>query len=167
MAKIPHLSHQTAKLIPYPATTKTLPSFVFVYSFEAPASASNLGNLYIVVELLTGQTAGQEICDLIARSLGEHYYNHATAETEVETQFEFAVKKVNGLLKGFDDARYGQILTSLSGVVAVLSDDQLVSARAGAANICLYRGEGLHFLFSRKRSEETNRNFWFTNIAHG
>lgn len=167
MAATPHLSHSIAQLIPYPPTSRqAVPSYVFVYHFAAPAQASELGDLVIVIETLVNQRTGREICDLIADSVGQKYYNR-DLESDLESRFESAVKVLNTQIRGFEMPKGGALGESLSGVIAVVIDDELLAARAGSANTVLCRHQKLHWIFEETGHNAPAGRTAFRELAHG
>jgi len=64
---------RTARLVPYVKRPKQVPSFVTTYTYEPMAGepGDDLGNLYVVTEVLVSGRASEEVADLILETAGD------------------------------------------------------------------------------------------------
>ncbi len=168
MPRIPSLTHQAAKLVPYPSDNKHQPVFELVHDFEPPTELAKLGNLYIVAEFLTSASHGQQIGELIIRSLTKSYYQTGDSALSAEARFEAAIKQLNRRLRELVAEGKDQSLAGASAIVAIVTDDELLLARGGGAGAMLLRDDKLHHLFGHDHESGTTPDrSLFTSFAHG
>lgn len=168
MPRIPSLTHQAAKLVPYPSDDKHQPVYELVHDFEPPAELARFGNLYIVAELLTGASHAQQIGELIIRTLTKSYYYDGDPALSAETRFEATIKQLNRRLRELVAEGNDQSLVGASAIVAIVTDDELLLARGGGAGALLLRDDKLHHLFGHDHeSGNSSDKSLFTGFAHG
>jgi hypothetical protein len=87
----------TARLVPYVKRPKQVASFVTAYTYEPlpDEPGAELGNLYVVMEVLVSGRASEEVADLVIETIGDQYYNQATPGSDSLERFEAAVKACN------------------------------------------------------------------------
>ncbi|HSX01703.1 MAG TPA: hypothetical protein VLI05_00125 [Candidatus Saccharimonadia bacterium] len=139
---MPELITHTARLVPYAKRPKQVPSYVTAYSYEPMPDdpGANLGNLFVVVEVLVSGRTSEEIADLIIETLGDRYYNEANESADALGRFEAAVKAANHELAEYVNQGNAAWIGKLSAVVAVQVGEQLHLAQTGSAEAFLYRG---------------------------
>ncbi|MBW3538054.1 hypothetical protein KY386_01005 [Candidatus Parcubacteria bacterium] len=168
----PELVARTAKLVPYPKRTKTVPSFATSYHYEpeGPGEESALGGLYVAIEVLTGRKQAEAVADLVIETMGEHYYNSSQPAdgAAVLERFEAAVKATNQELASFTQAGHAGWVGRMSAVIAVLSGSQLHITQAGSAEAYLYRAGAASCITAGLQPKEPHRpGGTFANIASG
>lgn len=134
---------RTAKLIPYTKHAKAIPGFATAYYYEPePGVRTELGNLYVVIEVLSPAKLASEVADLVIKSLGEAYYN-APNDNPIDPakRFEAAVKVVNRELADFTEQGNGSWVGRMSAVIAVFAGGHLYLSQTGSAEAFLYRGQ--------------------------
>jgi len=162
---------KTAKLLPYAKRGKALPSFATAYNYEPePGEGLELGNLFVVIEVLTANKQAEEVADMIIKTAGESYYNQSEeqAESEAFPRFEAAIKAVNHQLAEYTNQGNASWVGRLSAVIAVQSGDQLHITQTGSSSGYLYRKHSASHITEDMASRGPHRPIsTFTSIASG
>jgi tetratricopeptide (TPR) repeat protein len=158
---------RTAKLQPRVKRTKALPSFATTYVFEAD-DYPELGNLYIVLEVLVNAKQGQNLADLIIETAGDAYYNEESEHEKLLPRFEKAIKATNKALAAYTDKGNGGWVGRLSAVIAVIAEDEIHVTQTGSAEAHLYRSSRVSHITDGLQSSGPHRPITtFGGIASG
>ena len=161
---------QTAKLIPYAKRPKQASGYVTAYLYEPLPNelGSELGNLYVVIEVLVSGRASEELSDLIIETVGDRYYNHAHPEDEdLEHRFESAIRAVNTELGEHVNRGNAAWIGKLSAVIALQSGQNLHVSYTGSAEAFLYRAKSTSRITTSEPNRPTNPTKTFSSIATG
>lgn len=160
---------RTARLVPYAKRPRQVPSFVTAYSYEPLANepGAELGNLYVVIEVLVSGRASEEVADLIIETIGEHYYNHPKAGTSVLERFEAAIKATNQELGEHVNRGNAAWIGKLSAVIAVQNGAELHVAQTGSAEAFLYRGKAATHVTPPSTNRPATPTKTFGSLASG
>jgi len=102
---------------------------------------SDLGNLFVVIEVISSGRMAEEVADLVIETVGQHYYNlDLDAEKTHLQRFEAAVKATNAELSHYIDRGNAAWVGKLSAIVAVQSGGELHLTQTGSAETFLSRG---------------------------
>jgi hypothetical protein len=146
-----------------------VPSFVTAYSYEplADEPGSDLGNLYVVMEVLVSGRASEEVADLVIETIGDQYYNQAQNNTDALTQFENAIKSVNRELREYVNKGNAAWIGKLSAAVAIQVGTEVHVAQTGSAEAFLYRGKATTQISTKEPNRPSTPNKTFGSIATG
>lgn len=160
---------RTARLVPYAKRPKQVPSFVTAYSYEPLAGdvGAELGNLYVVMEVLVSGRASEEVADLIIETIGEKYYNDPDTSKEPLARFEAAIKAANQELGEHVNRGNAAWIGKLSSVVAVQVNNELHVAQTGSAEAFLYRGKAVTHITPPGSDRPATPTKTFGSIATG
>ena len=90
---------QSAKLLPRAKRIKPVPGFATAYSFEPQTDDKDyLGNLYVVIEVLSNPKQAENVADLIIETIGNVYFDEKNETDNLLDRFELAVKTTNQAL---------------------------------------------------------------------
>ena len=158
---------RTARLIPYSKRPKQVPSFVTAYMYEPQPDepTADLGNLYIVIEVLVTGRASEEVADLVIEAFSDHYYNQAEAKTPLE-RFESAIKSTNHQLAEFVNQGNAAWIGKMSAIVAVVAGSEIHLCQTGSADAYLYRGRS-HTRIVSPSTKPAQPSKTFSSIASG
>jgi hypothetical protein len=167
--RVSDLITRTARLVPYTKRPKQVPSFVTAYSHEPLPDdpGADLGNYYVVMEVLVSGRASEEVADLVIETIGDHYYNQAATETTPLERFEAAIKAANHELSEHVNHGNAAWIGKLSAVVAVQVGEELHIAQTGSAEAFLYRGKASSHISASGPNRPTTPNKTFGSIATG
>lgn len=159
----------TARLVPYAKRPKQVPSFVTAYSYEPIANepGAELGNLYVVMEVLVSGRASEEVADLVIETIGDQYYNQPRENRDALGQFEAAIKAVNHELGDYVNRGNAAWIGKLSTAVAVQVGAEVHVAQTGSAEAFLYRGKAATQICSKEPNRPTTPTKTFGSIATG
>jgi len=158
----------TAKLTPYAKRPRSATGYVTAYTFEpGPGEpAADLGNLYAVIEVISGGREAEEAIDLTIEALGTAYYNEGHG-TNILDRFESATKAVNRALSEFVNGGNAGWVGKMSAVLAVLSGDELHLAYTGSAEAYLYRGDQATQITVKAHDRVQQPSKIFAQVASG
>lgn len=135
---------RTARLAPYAKRPRRASGFVTAYTYEPmpDESTSDLGNLFVVIEIISSGRMAEEVADLVIETVGQHYYNLDldVEKTHLE-RFETAIKATNAELSRYIDRGNAAWVGKLSAIVAIQANDELHLAQTGSAEAFLSRGK--------------------------
>ena len=159
----------TARLVPYTKRPKQVPSFVTAYYYEPMPDepGSELGSLYVVLEVLVSGRASEEVADLIIETAGNHYYNLPPAGTEPLERLELAIKAVNHELTEHVNRGNAAWIGKLSAIIAIQVGPDLHLAATGSAEAFLYRGKSSTHITAGEPNRPTTPSKTFGSIASG
>jgi hypothetical protein len=159
----------TARLVPYVKRPKQVASFVTAYTYEPlpDEPGAELGNLYVVMEVLVSGRASEEVADLVIETIGDQYYNQATPGSDSLERFEAAVKACNHELSEHVNRGNAAWIGKLSAVVAIQVGGELHVAHTGSAEAFLYRGKASTHVTTTGPSRPTTPSKTFGSIASG
>jgi hypothetical protein len=166
---VSELITHTARLVPYATRPKQVSSFVTAYSYEplADEPGAQLGNLYVVMEVLVSGRASEEVADLVIETAGDRYYNEPTPDTTPLMRFEAAIKAVNHELSEHVNKGNASWIGKLSAVIAIQIGHELHIAQTGSAEAFLYRGKAATQISSNEHNRPNTPNKTFGTIATG
>jgi serine/threonine protein phosphatase PrpC len=133
---------KAAKLLPYAKKARTLQGFATAYEYEPESNEASfgLGHLLAVVEVLSTTKQAEEVVDLIIKTVGESFYNHADIDQDTYSRFAQAIKSVNRELANYAEHGKAGWIGRLSAILALQADNELHVTHAGSAAAFLYRG---------------------------
>ena len=160
---------RTARLVPYTKRPKHMPGFVTAYAYEPLPDdpGAELGNLYVVIEILVSGRASEEVADLVIETSGNQYYNKANPGDSALERFEAAVKAVNQELTDHVNRGNAAWIGKLSAVIAVHCGAEVHLAQTGSAEAFLYRGKSSTQVTAGAPSRAHNPSKTFGSIASG
>ena len=160
---------RTARLVPYVKRPKQVPSFVTTYTYEPMAGepGDDLGNLYVVTEVLVSGRASEEVADLILETAGDSYYNKPSAGTDPLSRFEAAIKAINHELSEYVNRGNASWIGKLSTVLAIQVGPEVHVAQTGSAEAFLYRGNAATHISGGGPSKPSTPSKTFGSIATG
>jgi hypothetical protein len=160
---------RTARLVPYTKRPKHLPGFVTAYAYEPMPDdpGIELGNLYVVIEVLVSGRASEEVADLVIETAGNQYYNKAQPQEGALERFESAIKAVNQELTDHVNRGNAAWIGKLSAVIAVHCGSEVHLAQTGSAEAFLYRGKTSTQVTAGAPSRAHNPSKTFGSIASG
>jgi len=163
------LISRTARLVPYTKRPKHSASFVtaYVYEPEADEAGARLGNLYVVIEVLTSGRASEEVVDLVIQAAGDKYFNDPTDELDPLARFEAAIKQTNHELSEYVGRGNASWIGKLSAIIAVQVGDELHVSHTGSAEAFLYRGKAVSRISQPESGKPTTPSKTFSSIATG
>jgi hypothetical protein len=146
-----------------------MPGFVTAYAYEPlPADpGAELGNLYVVIEVLVSGRASEEVADLVIETAGDQYYNKPNPKDGALERFESAVKAVNQELTDYVNRGNAAWIGKLSAVIAVHCGSEVHLAQTGSAEAFLYRGKTSTQVTTGAPSRAHNPSKTFGSIASG
>jgi hypothetical protein len=104
-------------------------------------AGAELGNLFVVLEVLVSGRQSEDVADLIIGTIGEQYYNTASHEAEPLAKFEAAIKALNHQLADYVSQGNAAWIGKLSAMIAVQVNGDLHVSHTGSAEAFLYRGK--------------------------
>ncbi|MFI5240658.1 MAG: hypothetical protein ACHQUB_03035, partial [Candidatus Saccharimonadia bacterium] len=160
---------QSAKLLPRAKRIKPVPGFATAYSFEPQASdKENLGNLYVVIEVLSNPKQAENVTDLIIETIGNVYYDEKNETANLLDRFEQSVKTTNQALSKHAESGNATWVGRLSAIVAVIAGSELHITQSGSAEAYLYRGNITSHITGDLQDKGPHRPITtFANIASG
>jgi hypothetical protein len=160
---------RTAKLIPKSKRIKPFPGFATAYHYELDAiEAHGLGNLYVVIEVLTNPKQAEAVADLVIETVGNTYYNTASDNQGILERFENALKTTNQALAAYTNSGNASWVGRMSALIAILSDHELHITQAGSAEAYLFRGNVTsHVTTDLNGKNQQHPINTFSNIATG
>ena len=170
----PELITRTAKMLPYPKRVKAVPSFATAYYFDTETNpeAAGLGNLYVVIEVLSSPKQAEEVSDLLIETVGHNYYNAGShfhsRPGAIMQRFEAAVKSANHELADYANRGNAAWVGRMSAVIAVISGSELHVTQTGSAEAYLYRSNATSRITAELQPKGPSRPInTFANIASG
>jgi uncharacterized protein (DUF2164 family) len=159
----------TARLVPYAKRPKQVPSFVIAYSYEpfADEPGSDLGNLYVVMEVLVSGRASEEVADLVIETIGDHYYNQPLNAHDPLAHFEAAIKAVNHELSDYVNKGNAAWIGKISTAIAIQVGNEVHVSQTGSAETFLYRGRAATQISTKETNRPSTPNKTFGSIASG
>jgi hypothetical protein len=167
---VSELITRTARLTPYSKRPRQASGFVTAYSYEpAPAEKSaELGNLLIVIEVLSSGRMAEEVVDIVIETAGQHYYNHEVVPTmTLLHRFEQAIKAVNSELSQYIERGNATWVGKLSAIIAIQANDELHLAQTGSAEAFLARGRASTRITASATPRGAQANKTFGAITSG
>lgn len=160
---------RTAKLLPRTKRIKPVPGFATAYSYEAEGPGTELGNLYVVIEVMTSFKQAEAVADLVIETVGNQYYNVDAKENETPlTRFENAIKATNQGLATYTNNGNASWVGRMSAVLAVLVGHELHITQSGSAEAYLYRGNVTSHVTTELQDKGPHRPInTFAHIASG
>ncbi len=158
----------TARIVPYTKRPRQVASFVTAYTNEPMPDdpGADLGNFFVVLEVLVSGRAGEELADLIIGTLGEHYYNHADGEPLA--RFETALKALNRELGTYVSQGNASWIGKLSAIAGIQAGAELHLTHTGSAEAFLYRGKATTpITSSTDKTRSATPTKTFASIASG
>lgn len=164
----PRLISNIAKLTPYPAIKRKLPSLAFVYAFvPPPEDKRGLGSFFVVIEVMSKRQLAGQVTDLIIKTLGDIYYNEDSGEI-IDDRFEAALNGINKNIQDLSEKSDHDLSGKISAVVAILADDILHLSRCGNASAYLYRdGKTTDIAEDLNEDSPVASSKLFHNVANG
>jgi len=136
-----------------------------MYEPQPDEPTFELGNLYIVIEVLITGRASEEVADLVIEAFSDHYYNQADYKTPLE-RFESAIKSTNHQLAEFINQGNAAWIGKMSAIVAVVAGSEIHLCQTGSADAYLYRGKS-HTRIISPSSKPAQPSKTFSSIASG
>jgi hypothetical protein len=160
---------RTARLVPYAKRPKQVPSFVTAYSYEPTADEPGfeLGNLYVVIEVLVSGRASEEVADLVTETFGDHYYNKTEDHVSKLERFESAIKATNLELSEYVNRGNAAWIGKLSAIIAIQVEAEIHVSHTGSAEAYLYRGKAASHISAGGPNRPTTPSKTFGSIATG
>jgi len=160
---------RTARLVPYAKRPKQVPSFVTAYSYEPTADEPGfeLGNLYVVIEVLVSGRASEEVADLVTETFGDHYYNDADSDISKLERFEASIKATNLELSEYVNRGNAAWIGKLSAIIAIQVESEIHVSHTGSAEAYLYRGKAASHISAGGPNRPTTPSKTFGSIATG
>ncbi len=160
---------RTAKLIPKTKRIKPFPGYATAYHYETEGGESEaLGNLYIVIEVLTNSKQAEAVVDLVIETAGNSYYNSEPSKLSVLERFENALKATNQALANYTNAGNASWVGRMSALIAVLAGKELHITQAGSSEAYLFRGNVTSHVTTGLNGKNQQRPInTFANIATG
>jgi hypothetical protein len=101
-----------------------------------------MGNLFIVLEVISSGRMAEEVANLIIDTITGHYYEpESGAALSHLDRFELAIKAANAELSHYIDQGNAAWVGKLSAVVAIQSGEELHLTQTGSAEAFLSRGK--------------------------
>ncbi len=158
----------TAKLLPRSKRLKPFPGFATAYYYEAEDQVSELGSLYVAIEVLTNPKQAETVADLVIETLGNHFYNLSDDQNTPLERFEQAVKATNQALAEYTNKGNASWVGRMSAVIAVIVSDEIHISQTGSAEAYLYRGNITSHVTADLHNKSQQRPInTFANIATG
>jgi serine/threonine protein phosphatase PrpC len=159
----------TARLVPYAKRPKQVPSFVIAYSYEPLPNepGSELGNLYVVMEVLVSGRASEEVSDLIIETIGDQYYNQPNNSADALTHFETSIKAVNRELGDYVNRGNAAWIGKLSTAIAIQVGSEIHVSQTGSAETFLYRSKASTQISAKETHRPSTPSKTFGSIASG
>ncbi len=134
---------RAARLAPYAKRPRQASGFVTAYTYEPrPDEAdADMGNLFIVIEVISSGRMAEEVANLVIETVAGHYYEPGGGAMSHLDRFELAVKATNVELSHYIDQGNAAWIGKLSAIVAVQADKELHLAQTGSAEAFLSRGK--------------------------
>jgi len=102
---------------------------------------SDLGNLFVVIEVISSGRMAEEVADIVIETIGQHFYNQDVGNDKSYLErFETAIKATNTELSHYIDRGNAAWVGKLSAIVAVQTGGELHLTQTGSAEAFLSRG---------------------------
>lgn len=145
-----------AKLIPYPSKHKVLAGLATAYQFEPEISDKrNLGELFIVIEVMGQFKLCNQIINLIISTANECYF----AENEIidpAQKLEETLSEINNNAINLSKDKQLGWLKKVNAVIGAVTSDSIHLAHCGKANAYLFRNNKLIDLFESYDKDKTD-----------
>ncbi len=134
---------RAARLAPYAKRPRQASGFVTAYTYEPRPDEvdADMGNLFIVIEVISSGRMAEEVANLVIETVAGHYYDPGSGTMSHLDRFELAVKATNVELSHYIDEGNAAWVGKLSAIVAIQADKELHLAQTGSAEAFLSRGK--------------------------
>jgi uncharacterized integral membrane protein len=114
----------------------------YTYEPRPDEETAKMGNLFIVIEVISSGRMAEEVANLVIDTISGHYYESAsgTDATHLD-RFEAAIKATNAELNHYIDQGNAAWVGKLSAIVAVQADKEIHLTQTGSAEAFLSRGK--------------------------
>ncbi len=169
--KVGELIIRSSKLFPASRQANSA-SVATAFIFEPNDKQQQIGELFVVIEILSAANKPEKVADLIIEAFGKAFYapkddDEEDGEGETAARFDVAIKAVNQDLAhytGHEDATW---IGKTSAILAVAKENELHITSTGSAEAYLARKGHLAKIDATDHEHRHQTHKPFTNIASG